>query len=63
MRHAEPDVVADYNRLLAMGPPKCCHTCDFYDKNGTCVVFFMEPPEDFAATPSACPEWEGTIPF
>ena len=63
MRHAEPELIKDYKRLIAFGPPMCCHTCEFYDVKGTCVVFFMEPPEDFAATPSACPEWEGTIPF
>lgn len=63
MRHPIPKIVADYDLLIEKGPPKCCHTCDFYDVNGTCVAFFMEPPEDFASTVDACPEHILEIPF
>jgi len=63
MRHAEPDLVTDYKRWLAAGPPRFCHTCEHYDVNGTCVVFFMEPPADFAAKPGECADWEMEILF
>lgn len=63
MRHPEPDSVTNFKRMVSIGPPKCCHTCEFYDVKGTCTAFFMEPPEDFAATTDACPEYEGEIPF
>ncbi len=62
-RPPEPEFLIQWREWMHAGPPKCSHTCEFYDVNGTCVVFFMEPPEDFAATPSACSDWEGTIPF
>jgi hypothetical protein len=63
MRHPIPDIVSDYDRLIAQGPPRCCHTCEFYDIKGMCTAFFMEPPEAFAATPSECPEYENEAPF
>jgi len=63
MRHPIPKVVADYDRLIEQGPPKCCHTCEFYDIKGMCTAFFMEPPEAFAATPNECPEYENEAPF
>lgn len=63
MRHVEPELVIDYKRWLAAGPPKCCHTCEHYDVKGLCVAFFMTPPEDFAATVDACKEWEKECPF
>lgn len=66
MRHAIPKIVADFDeaaKIYHEGPPKCCHTCEFYDVKGTCTAFFMEPPEDFASTTDACSEYEGEIPF
>jgi hypothetical protein len=62
-RHPEPDSITDYKRLIAQGPPKCCHSCEFYDVKGKCVVFFMAPPADFAATVGECPEWVCDVPF
>ena len=58
-RHPEPLDVT----LYKAGPPKCCHTCEHYGNDGLCVAFFMEPPEDFAATVNLCPEWEVECPF
>jgi hypothetical protein len=63
MRHPEPDSITDYKRLIAQGPPKCCHSCEFYDVHGKCVVFFMEPPADFASEQEGCALWEESIPF
>ena len=63
MRHAEPDLVTDYKRWIAAGPPRCCHTCEHYGVDGLCVEFFMQPPEEFAATVGECDRWEREIPF
>ena len=63
MRHAEPDLVTDYKRWLAAGPPRCCHTCDHYGVDGLCVEFFQEPPAEFAAEVDACDKWECEVPF
>ena len=63
MRHPEPDLVTDYKRWLAAGPPRCCHTCEHYGVDGLCVEFFKEPPEEFAATPDACDKWTMDVPF
>lgn len=63
MRHPEPDSVTNFKRMVAIGPPRCCHTCEFYDVKGTCVVFFMEPPKEFAETHGECADYEREIPF
>jgi len=63
MRHPKPPHVIAYEEQKKAGPPKCCHTCDWYDANGMCLTYWMEPPEDFAATEGACPEWLDNIPF
>lgn len=63
LRHQEPESVRRYREIVRQGPPKCCHTCDRYDKSGSCTKFSMEPPEDFAARDGACPEWVMNIPF
>ena len=63
MRHEEPEwlKIATYYRVN--WPPRVCHTCDNYDVGGQCRQFGMEPPEEFAATDRACPEWIEEIPF
>ena len=63
MRHKQPEIVTIYNKLVEAGPPRCCHSCELYGTDGLCVEFFMEPPEDFAATPGVCDKWEISIPF
>lgn len=63
MRHVEPEMVTDYKIWLKAGPPKCCHTCEHYGVDGLCVVFFMTPPADFAATVGECADWELELPF
>jgi len=59
MRHPEPAIVTEYKA----GPPKVCHTCEHYANDGLCTFHFQTPPEDFAATPGACPDWEVECPF
>ena len=63
LRHAEPKDVLHYRLAKHRQPPACCHTCEHYDQHGSCTKFDQSPPEDFAATIGACPEWEEEIPF
>jgi sulfatase maturation enzyme AslB (radical SAM superfamily) len=62
MRHNEPSHVIQWREAIA-NPPKCCHTCDWYDKDGVCGFHKSEPPEDFAATNGACESWIQEMPF
>ena len=63
MRHSEPEVVLQWRRRFDEGPPKCCHTCDHYSREGECSKYDMQPPADFAASVGACPEWVEAVPF
>ena len=58
MRHERPRRLQDYYTL-----PKFCHTCDLYNEQGVCQKHKMEPPEEFASTEDACPDWLEDIPF
>jgi hypothetical protein len=60
MRHPEPKILIEYKTKVY---PEICHTCEYYDSDGLCLKFRMEPPEDFAATHQACPEWFVLVPF
>lgn len=62
-RHPEPQFLIDYREWVKAGPPKCCHTCEKHTHDGVCTEFGMEPPEDFAATESACDKWVFDLPF
>ena len=45
------------------GYPPCCFTCCHY-KHGVCILFDMEPPEDFAGDLNVCDKYEfDNIPF
>lgn len=59
MRHKEPSVVSEWRK----GPPPCCHTCEHYGVDGLCVFHFQTPPEEFAATPHSCPDYQQETPF
>jgi hypothetical protein len=48
---------------IKAGPPKCCHTCDHYSKDGHCFMLDARPPEEFAAAQDACGEWTEEVPF
>lgn len=63
MRPSEPEIVRQWREWVEAGPPKCCHTCVFYERDGVCDKFDMEPPADFAATPDACGDWQREVPF
>lgn len=61
MRHKEPEHVIAWRNSRA---PKCCHLCEHYRSDGVCVIFDMEPPEDYAAHGSEhCEHWIEMIPF
>lgn len=60
MRHEEPDFVKKWRYIPA---PRCCHTCDWYDKQGICQFHKSEPPKEFAETINACATWIEEIPF
>jgi len=67
MRPEEPEAVKEYRdrfkEIALQKPPACCHTCEEYTEDGYCRQFQMKPPEDFAATIDACPEYFEEIPF
>lgn len=58
-RHPEPEIVKQWRKPA----PRCCHTCEMYGTDGLCTEFFMEPPEEFAATVGACDKWIIEIPL
>ena len=63
MRHPEPAIVTHYRDSLKAEPPRCCHTCDWYTKQGECEKFDQVPPAGFASEPGGCAFWEWEVPF
>jgi hypothetical protein len=62
-RPPEPEFLTQWREWLAAGPPKCCHTCDFYGLDGKCVEFGIEPPIEFTAQSDQCDRWVQELPF
>ena len=62
-RHPEPEIVTIYRATSRAEPPRVCHTCDHYSKEGRCAEFDDEPPADFASEPGGCSLWEWEVPF
>lgn len=68
-RTPEPEFLIKWRewRIAALRaiPPKFCHSCDYYDKNGNCRLFNSRPPDDFTITQDACGKWSeiDDIPF
>lgn len=62
--YKEPYYLTEYKRIIRLGAPKCCHTCEFYSKAYMfCAKYNTNPPEEFAAMQDACPDYYQTIPF
>lgn len=61
MRYKEPESVIKWR--AGIKAPKCCHTCDEYDAQGKCMLHWSDPPEEFAATLNACPDWIEEMAF
>ena len=63
MRHPEPEIVTHYRNTLKAEPPRVCHTCDHYSKEGKCMEFDSVPPLEFASEPGGCALWVWEVPF
>ena len=63
MRHPEPQIVTLYRTTIRAEPPKVCHTCDHYSKEGKCMEFDSVPPLEFASEPGGCALWVWEVPF
>lgn len=64
MKHEPPQHIKEYlDSAYYRSPPKCCHTCELYQDDGTCFEFGMQPPADFAQTEDQCDKWIEVIPF
>lgn len=64
-QHPEPQILKDWwnDPQRNSNPPKVCHICEHYDREGMCAQFRAEPPLDFAHAPGACDNWLELIPF
>lgn len=62
-RPHEPQHVQQWRAWYAKGPPRCCHTCDYYRETGECDRHNATPPPEFAAQENACKDWIVEIPF
>ena len=62
-RAHKPDFLIEWEKWMAAGPPKCCHTCDNYDVSGKCMAFDMYPPLEFVNSVGQCASWWQGIPF
>lgn len=63
MRHPEPEFLIQWREWDKAGPPRCCHTCEFYGVDGLCVEYFMHPPVEFTSAIGECDKWELLCPF
>ena len=63
-KYTEPEIVTLYRAAIRQEPPRCCHTCDHYNRaSGLCLEFDNEPPELFTRTIGACDLWVEELPF
>lgn len=63
MKPTEPEFLKLYKQCIKEGPPKCCHTCDYFDGDGICTEYKMQPPDEFINEIDKCQKWTETIPF
>lgn len=59
MRHKTPKQFNFYKDRM-------CHNCENYNKDGVCLEFESDPPEEFANKNNICPLWaleDDDIPF
>lgn len=63
MKPPEPDFVTAWREWVKQGPPRCCHTCQFYNNDGECDFYHMVPPPEFVSETSKCDKWIMEIPF
>jgi hypothetical protein len=53
----------DEVRSLRDRMPHVCGNCQHEGPDGVCLKHDSTPPDDFAETPSACPDWVDVVPF
>jgi hypothetical protein len=60
-----PKIMTDYWDRINEKPPRCCYTCDAFNKNegGFCKYFNMEPPKEYVEEINDCPQYLNEIPF
>ena len=63
IRPKEPEYIVQWREWMRAGPPKCCHTCEHYSKEGYCYQYKMTPPPEFADSVGECKDWIQEIPF
>jgi hypothetical protein len=63
IRPPEPEFLKEYYEWVKAGPPKCCHTCAFFDFKGRCIEFDVIPGVEDAAQVDQCPSWKMDVPF
>jgi len=59
----EPEFLKQWREWVQKGPPRCCHTCDFFGMDGECKKFNAKPDIEFLNTQDACEYWQQDIPF
>lgn len=63
IRPPEPQNVQQWRVWYAKGPPRCCHTCEYFQSDGSCERHNAQPPPEFTSQENACREWSQEIPF
>jgi hypothetical protein len=54
----------DECKALRERMPRVCFNCYHLDGyTNACRVHGEKPPDDFAETPNACPDWKDEVPF
>jgi len=54
----------DECKALRERMPRVCFNCYHLDGyTNACRVHDEKPPDDFAETPNACPDWKDEVPF
>jgi hypothetical protein len=67
MRHEKPEELIAHEKMMKevfeKGPPRFCHNCLHYTREGKCEKFDMEPPKEFTQMANQCDEWYMEPPF
>lgn len=63
MKHEPTGIAKSYFDFINNGAPKCCHTCQHYNKNGVCETWNNSPPPEFTNQINACEHWFMDTPF
>lgn len=64
MKFDKPEFLQEYEAAIAAGPPRCCHSCDYYRyDDGQCLKFKQVPPREFVEMKDACDAWLHRVPF